>query len=363
MKFNSGSPHMEADGLGTSDTSKAPSRGDVYVCPTYEYGKGNIAIEGLLDKRKKMKTWLWKPYWFILQDDQLSYYKDKTRCESRGLIDLGQTHSIRMTAASYHKFSFEIVTHTRSHLLSASSAEIRAAWIKVLKNALLLSVRRSSTMRRPSCNSISDDEIPEDVLEELRNSYMSADIDLDRSNSFSKECSRSSSCDSSCDILRNASCESNDSLSIPTIETTSTTPPNRHVATRRVLSRQPSGQKPLTSKVSYAQDIDEEDNGEEDEVFQNGSGQHCASTTSLLDNMLKYDGVTESHVKSHSTIAYPPLPYPRLELTHRSSFDDIRLFLAANRTCDEVYPIPKASERGGKAIAQLKSFLSKLDKS
>ncbi len=57
----------------------------------------------------------------------------------------------------------------------------------------------------------------------------------------------------------------------------------------------------------------------------------------------------------------PPLPHPRLELTYRSAFDDIRLFIANNRRPNEIYAVPRLSERGGKAITKLKQYLQKVE--
>ena len=37
----------------------------------------DVTMEGWLDKRRKLKTWVWKTYWFCLEGDQLAYYKDK----------------------------------------------------------------------------------------------------------------------------------------------------------------------------------------------------------------------------------------------------------------------------------------------
>ena len=56
----------------------------------------------------------------------------------------------------------------------------------------------------------------------------------------------------------------------------------------------------------------------------------------------------------------PPLPHPRMELTHRTAFDDIRLFLANNRKSDEVFPTPRRTQMRGKSIDQLKEFLDSM---
>ena len=63
-------------------------------------------------------------------------------------------------------------------------------------------------------------------------------------------------------------------------------------------------------------------------------------------------------------VNYPPipaLPNPRLEMSWGTSpFNEIRLFLANNRSRDEFYPTPDRSETDGKAVQKLKSFLESL---
>ena len=56
----------------------------------------------------------------------------------------------------------------------------------------------------------------------------------------------------------------------------------------------------------------------------------------------------------------PTLPNPRLEMQFNSPFDEIRRFLAYNRGPNEVFPVPRKSERGGKAMSRLKSMLTRL---
>ena len=56
----------------------------------------------------------------------------------------------------------------------------------------------------------------------------------------------------------------------------------------------------------------------------------------------------------------PPMPFPRLEMRFDSPFDEIRRFLAYNRGPNEVFPVPRKSERGGKAMSKLKLILSRL---
>ncbi len=34
-------------------------------------------LEGPLSKQRRLKTWCWSKYWFWLDNDQLTYYKDK----------------------------------------------------------------------------------------------------------------------------------------------------------------------------------------------------------------------------------------------------------------------------------------------
>ena len=36
----------------------------------------DLTFESFLEKQGKLKTWSWKKYWFVLDDDQLAYYKD-----------------------------------------------------------------------------------------------------------------------------------------------------------------------------------------------------------------------------------------------------------------------------------------------
>ena len=44
----------------------------------YEAVMGDsIKYQGSLEKQGRLKTWSWKKYWFVLQDDQLCYFKDE----------------------------------------------------------------------------------------------------------------------------------------------------------------------------------------------------------------------------------------------------------------------------------------------
>ena len=38
----------------------------------------SVYFDGYLEKQRKVKTWAWKRYWFVLEDGQLAYYKDET---------------------------------------------------------------------------------------------------------------------------------------------------------------------------------------------------------------------------------------------------------------------------------------------
>ncbi len=59
--------------------------------------------------------------------------------------------------------------------------------------------------------------------------------------------------------------------------------------------------------------------------------------------------------------AIPALPNPRLEMRFDSPVDLIRRFLATNRGPNEIFPVPRKSERGGKAMSKLKLILRRLD--
>ena len=47
----------------------------------------SVTMEGWLEKQRKLKTWVWKPYWFCLEGDQLAYYKGQ---QVKNLIKLNQ---------------------------------------------------------------------------------------------------------------------------------------------------------------------------------------------------------------------------------------------------------------------------------
>ena len=113
---------------------------------------------------------------------------------------------------------------------------------------------------------------------------------------------------------------------------------------------------------TYASSESDSD-AEVDEVFCKDKPAPSAITKYTIASTPKADMSVEEYTEYLSKTLkriqdpIPHLPNPRLELTFRSAFDDIRLFLANNRGDDEVFPVPRQSERGGKAIKKLKACL------
>ena len=121
---------------------------------------------------------------------------------------------------------------------------------------------------------------------------------------------------------------------------------------------------PYINSILDSSDTEEEsesDTGGADEVFSpdplavSSPLRLKANIQPILDDEY-YERLYKAIREPRPTI--PNLPYPRLELTFRSAFDDIRLFLANNRDDDEIFPVPRKSERGGRAIRKLKKVLA-----
>ena len=61
----------------------------------FEYVE-SVSMEGPLEKKGKFKTWSWSKYWFVLDEDQLCYYKD-----SKVNISLVMTVGIYLSIVGY----------------------------------------------------------------------------------------------------------------------------------------------------------------------------------------------------------------------------------------------------------------------
>ncbi len=59
----------------------------------FEYVE-SVSVEGPLEKKGKFKTWAWSKYWFVLDEDQLCYYKDSQVLDntviSSDFLEMGQ---------------------------------------------------------------------------------------------------------------------------------------------------------------------------------------------------------------------------------------------------------------------------------
>ncbi len=111
----------------------------------------------------------------------------------------------------------------------------------------------------------------------------------------------------------------------------------------------------FTNSDAFAEDSDDDDSDYENEyeaIWNYRTAprdKHNQQETNLDELDLNFD--------------FPPiqtLPNPRLEMRFDSPFDLIRRFLAHNRGPNEIFPVPRKSERGGKAISKLKLILSRL---
>ncbi len=81
------------------------------------------------------------------------------------------------------------------------------------------------------------------------------------------------------------------------------------------------------------------------------------------DKLTEKEGDSQTFNDDDLNFDFPPipvLPHPRLEMNFESPCDFIRRFLATHRGPSEVFPVPRKSERGGRAIKKLEAFLHRL---
>jgi hypothetical protein len=98
-------------------------------------------IEGYLDKKAVVGS---KKYWCRLGDDKLSYFsKDDKNASETGSIDVAQVQSVRPGRG----VSFEIVTHSKTHLFTAADFVSRDNWVTTLQDAMTITNRKRSASR------------------------------------------------------------------------------------------------------------------------------------------------------------------------------------------------------------------------
>lgn len=99
--------------------------------------KGPVLIEGLLEKKKTFGS---SKFFCSLHDGKLWYSEDKGR---ESLIDISHAQSVREGKA---KFSFEIITSSRTHTFVADSQSTRDKWVASLREVMRVSSRKNSTL-------------------------------------------------------------------------------------------------------------------------------------------------------------------------------------------------------------------------
>jgi phage repressor protein C with HTH and peptisase S24 domain len=105
-------------------------------------------IEGYLDKKAVVGS---KKYWCRLGDDKLSYFsKDDKNASESGCIDVAQVQSVRPGRG----VSFEIVTHSKTHLFTAADFVSRDKWVSTVQEAMTIASRKRSTSRLSSTPSM-----------------------------------------------------------------------------------------------------------------------------------------------------------------------------------------------------------------
>lgn len=97
---------------------------------------GVTVIENILEKKKTIGS---GRFYCALRDGKLWYSEDKAR---ESLIDIAHAQSIREGKA---KFSFEIITSSRTHVFIADSQATRDKWISCLREVMRTSLRKPST--------------------------------------------------------------------------------------------------------------------------------------------------------------------------------------------------------------------------
>jgi len=77
----------------------------------------------------------WKKRYFVLKNGELSYFKNPGE-EALGTVSLGgATSGIEITDSKKKPHCFQIVTPSRTYLLSADNDDDRKAWLEALNEA------------------------------------------------------------------------------------------------------------------------------------------------------------------------------------------------------------------------------------
>lgn len=89
----------------------------------------DVHYEGFLEKRALKGTYVknWKRRYFRLDNDSLTYYKDKTDTNSKGEIPIDGTTVV--AASTTHKFGFVLTTLDLTVFLSADNEREKDQWI------------------------------------------------------------------------------------------------------------------------------------------------------------------------------------------------------------------------------------------
>lgn len=317
-----------------------------------------VTCEGFLDKQRRFKK-SWRMHWFVLEGDQLLYFKDRERTSPRGLIDLGQTKYSIGPDAIYGTRPFRIILQTehRSHILSADSEKYREYWLNNIEKAMRASLRRTFSINRsPSCNTLSDEEISNISAASSTDDILS-DLISENSSENKSRCKEKLSDVYQSKTISQLSTNVNVFNDVQEISCNLNSNSNSiNIADQSHISLIPMDSFDLikTSSSSLLSASDSLGGSLSDDVL--------LATFNIDLNNLTIDSDNIDDVFNKNCSIFPPipsLPHPRLELLSKSWFDEVRIFIAQHRDPDEIFETVKSSGNGDSNIEKLKAFLNR----
>jgi hypothetical protein len=95
----------------------------------WKMGEGKHALQTKFRKR-----------WMVLENGELTYYKDQKKDDYKGVVNLAQVLRVQVdtgSSSSGHKYVFKLITERRVWVLRAESAAALKSWSEDLRNAAL----------------------------------------------------------------------------------------------------------------------------------------------------------------------------------------------------------------------------------
>ena len=90
-------------------------------------------LKGYINKQDNNIFHTWSDNWFVLEKDQLFYYKTDRDLEHQGSIDLSKIKSIQLGPGEKESWQFSLVTPERTFYLQVPSEKERKFWVYGLR--------------------------------------------------------------------------------------------------------------------------------------------------------------------------------------------------------------------------------------